>query len=895
MSDLFESHTAKHTTILLIDASGSVIQNKFNDVLIFDQIKIIINELNETEYRVIFWNSDKNAEDFFKGGVYKLPFIVKKNTLDQAFMFVRKHIKNTCLTFPHLAFDSISDDWIKNTDLTKIYFITDGEMGYSNISSSDKNILKVKLSNSIQRLFAKSNVQLHIITIEPKNMDFTQMETLEKAAGCDVFNVISESRLTNYITKFVSYTPNNLNGFVHLSKNIPPAGYVPFGEKYFSEFRTNEFITYLADLITSTNAKDDADDHLLQIVQSLSSTICVLIKDKPAKIVEDITKTFCKLFENTVLDNMFVKFILTDAIQRELDGMANVFAAYRSQLKNLYKQANDLLQKNVKDAIGINDQFISFPIDNKIITGSFRLIDKNLTINKVLYPQAAILSGNVHLPILPFNGNNSAINEQCLRQWMRLLVQKMYHVDTMGDIVIYIMLATLLRIVISDGINDDVKNSYRQLATIMLQKKRTNSDATEISKFEDGELPIPNTGKIETFYTMMEKINEILRTKLQPMTLWYCMCLALDNDRMITKQLIHCKDSIEKDFPGTDPIGILSNIKSMLTPITHYDIPFENILDYSCLIIGEDISKVGGFRFLPHKNIVGSACSPIYVLSIEGHAQLIANQETSVCPICYARLTEASFEKVGPKPQPVDFFAEKTFDVFGNVVPKVHQKFSATLTFNKKGSLIIMKGTIGSGKTKSSMMIKNQIEKRDGYCFVVGTDKYCKSGKTISEAIMLIREELSEINDLEDNNKNLFVVIDTCGEKQPTNIIFECDFTGWSKVNYWPNLIRSEMMGYFAWSLRNVLRRGKPSIDDNYYFNMIDAGTKTCIEVHKKKIIALFGKKSVYLKINFLDSCSEVLSKINDLADAYQTKLDTLMPLDDKITAFVETLIKIEK
>ncbi len=82
----------------------------------------------------------------------------------------------------------------------------------------------------------------------------------------------------------------------------------------------------------------------------------------------------------------------------------------------------------------------------------------------------------------------------------------------------------------------------------MLKKKRLNSDMTELERLENGDIPLPNSGKIETFYNYMNIVSTQLELKLEPLTLWYAICLSLDNDKLL-KQFIHCKESIEKDFP----------------------------------------------------------------------------------------------------------------------------------------------------------------------------------------------------------------------------------------------------------------------------------------------------------------------------------------------------------
>lgn len=54
MPDLFVNPDLNHTSILLIDASGSVITSLFNNNYILEKIKQIVIDLDETEFRVLF-------------------------------------------------------------------------------------------------------------------------------------------------------------------------------------------------------------------------------------------------------------------------------------------------------------------------------------------------------------------------------------------------------------------------------------------------------------------------------------------------------------------------------------------------------------------------------------------------------------------------------------------------------------------------------------------------------------------------------------------------------------------------------------------------------------------------------------------------------------------------
>jgi hypothetical protein len=876
MSDLFSKSTEKSSVILLIDASGSVLC-PFDNATIFDYIQKIVSEIEEDEFRIIFWNSDQNRDNlqFDKGykfttGLYKLPFVVKKTTLNQTFAFVKNDINNTCLTFPHIAFDNIPNDWISNNKCTKIYFITDGKMGYAFIPPYELNNLKNNLSDAIKKITTKyNNVQLNIVTVEHEDKDFDRIETLQKAAGCDVYNIVMDNRLTKHIAKFISYTPNNLNGFVHINKNIPPSGYIPFEDKYFSETRVNEFIKYLTELMKNV----ENENELIKIVQNLTSSLCYLTKDKPKSIIKGIIRTFCELFNKTNLDPMFVKFILTDAIEKENEGMANIFTLYRAQLKDLYKQANELLYKNVKDAIGIKDSFMTFPIDNKIISGHANMIDNNLCIDKNIYSQSSVKINDSLIPIIPFKyANSSHLNEQCLRQWTRQIISKIYNVNIYDDLVIHIVLGIVLKVVLSSS-NDNVKNSFRQLGIVMLKKKRMNTDITELEKLRDGELPLPNSGKIETFYNYMNSITDRLGFKkhYKPFTLWYAICLATNDELLINKQFIHCQESLDQDFPNIDPKKLLSKMTDFSDSIEYHKIPVENILDYKCLITLDDISNVGGYRFLSHSNEIGTICNPIYVLSEDGHEKLLSNINTSVCPICYTKLNKDNFEKVGPKPNnELNIFSNK-INIFGpkNILNREHSKNTDNLS--KKGTIIVMKGTVGCGKSTLSTKIKEYVENKGGYCIVEGTDKYCKNGISIQDAVKKVKTKLLEVNNI--NNENIVVVIDTCNERYNKNNVFGINFSQWKQKELWVNYDRNNLDGYLAWTLRNVMRRVKPSINDNYYLNPIDAGIDTCISVHKRKIGSLLGKPIQKILEPSPKSIIEAIQLLDDKANEYEKSL----------------------
>ena len=325
-------------------------------------------------------------------------------------------------------------------DPNHVYFFTDGEITGDGKMENTQS-LKVKLKNEIEKLFLDyNNVHFHLYTVENQDYDFGNSETLTKMAGGDVFEVIRGNQLTKFVCEFVSFSPKHYRtGYNHISSLIVPLGFVPFGNKMFSEVKTNLFLKYLIDLVKENK---DKEDELLKIVQNLSSSLRVITKDKPKFVSDQIMNTFCDVFSGTVLDESFVKFLLVDSILLEKQGKMAIFSEYRAKLKNLYRQAQDLLLQNTFNALGYSrgGDFCTLPIGGEVIvTGSVKFVEKDIVLGGQCYPQSSILVDNEFVvPVVPLLKLNSlkpqsAMNEQCMRQFVRAIVSKQYKVNATDD------------------------------------------------------------------------------------------------------------------------------------------------------------------------------------------------------------------------------------------------------------------------------------------------------------------------------------------------------------------------------------------------------------------------------------------------------------------------------
>jgi ABC-type multidrug transport system fused ATPase/permease subunit len=903
-----------HPPILLLDASGSVKNTLFNEgVLIFDKMEQVLQSINATQFRLIFWNSDKEHPENnvnFPKGVLMFPGVIKKTGLKQPFLLAKGKITNASLTMPHLGFKSIPKEWIHTTLPTHIYFVTDGQMGWSDINHYDLTGLKSQLKMAIETLFkTHNNIHLHIISVESKLYDFNKTETLGAMAGGDVYEVIRINNLTKYITEFTSYTPNNPTGYRHINTVIAPAGFVPFMDNFFSEVKTGEFIVWLKDLVKTTNDSPSTtkEDDLLKIIQSLSATLRVLTKDKPQSVVNNIIAMFCSLFKNTVIDPTMVQFILVDTVRAETEGSAILYSQYRDKLKNLYKEAQNLLMQNTKNALGLVTEFITFPINHIIVVGSGNAVKESLRLGTSVYPMSSVKINNLIVPVFPLKTNIGALNEQCLRQFIRSVISKQFKIpDAMGDVIIYVVLGLVLKVVCSPDVSEKYKDVYKYIGHTMLRKKRLNSDITELSRFEEGNLPTSNKdGTMTEFYTHMHKVNTILEFECSPMTLWYAMCLALGNENLIVKQLIHCAEDINKDFGTIDAKSLLTILGPKMSQVIIKEYPEESQFDYSCIITLDDCTFIGGHKILDHITPTGSHCNPYYVISNDGKTFMKENN-AMMCPICYAKLTDDSFMPVGPKVDVLcDIFDDSVIDPYKTItgfmggaggtpaayvpaayVPVVYAP-QIIKTSTKKGHLIVLCGTVGSGKTTYATKIKEEVEKLGGVCIHEGPDKYCRQGKSNVEACNLVAQAFNKIDTID--NKLIVVIVDTCGEKlSGSNILFNYNFDGWRKQTIRPNFDQRQLIKYMAWSLRNVLQRKMHSSSTPYWLNPVSASVLVCINVHLKKCRALFGKKAPQITTKYL--LDDILSEIEINANEYNDWLKANKDLDTEVYKIVKVM-----
>jgi hypothetical protein len=804
----FQSQKSK-TAICLVDASGSTRSEFIAGTTVFNQMAKILYDLEYPSYRIIFWNNDKGTVNNFVNGVDVIPFVIDKTNLSLLFKTKFEKITTACLTFPHLGFTNIKEEWLQ--DDPEIILVTDGQIGYNKITARDMTILKQKLVNEIRKVN-----KLSIISVDKSENNLYDVEHVASAVGNDIYKLVMDNNLTNIVNKFISHTPNKK--YVHINKMVPPAGFLPYTDKYFSEKNMTEFIQYIRNEINET--KSDMD--CLTIAQNLSTTLYYLTKGNSPKLMQSRVELFGSLFKNK-LDINFVNYILMESIENERTGKAQIIADYRNNLKNLYAESQKMLLANTKNAIGFVDKFITLPFGSKnnysIMYGSSRDIDGGIRINNQNFPNSTVLG----IPILPV----SYTNEQCVRQWVRQVISLHYHIDPLSDYALYTFIS--LAWIVSNFNVEKITNAYKGLVLTMLRKKRPNSNETDLDRIENGYLPTTSAGDFNKFLDVLVKVIKVLELDILPETLWYNICHMMGFEKQI------------KHFPNEKVVQLEVAAKVI-------EVPDLNI-NYSCIICLEDYNDAAnssGFKILPHYFSKDYNCEPNFLICSYCIDDFI-NSDNCACPICFNRLNKKYFEQVSSKVkfELPDIFLNYIKECLANKEILLGQRPS-----NKSraiepnivttGNLVFTRGTVGAGKTTYSRKLEKYLLDQKVPVIIQCPDMYRKNGTGVKATARGIKRSLERFIKTYEKNSNKTIIIDTCGESTNITNVFGVNLSGWNVHEVYPNWDDSDPKGYFMWSLQNVLNRKSPNKEDQFWLNPLDAGAETCRKVHDTKFKNVF-------------------------------------------------------
>jgi len=932
-------------TVLLVDCSGSV-NSSFEEGTVFDWfLHIATNLLDGGTFRAMFWNSDTlfgvgrsvddNHLEFFKRGVKIIPYVITRENLSQLFGFVLPNITSKCLTFPHLGFEAIPPSWFSNEEITNVVLLTDGQMGFQNTSFRQFETLKKRLAQSISKMMATYPMaRLSIISVEVTDtkLDDITSEALQHSAGGDVYKVLQEERLTRHISKFQTHNLRHPDGYVHLEQTIAPPGFLPFRNTFFSPLKIWQFYRHVGYLIQDLVDTQD----ILKLAQDIVPTLSTHLVNRTAQASEHTIQRFASLFCKSSLDPLLIGFILAEAIDQAQIGAAPLLASYRERNRRLYTEADKILQNDTKNALRIVDRFVSLPVNSFVITGSHRLVDTTWRL-KNTYKRCGVKvnpDDDRLLPALPlrFNLDESQMMEQCLRQFVRQILAAQYSVGVTSDAAIYIILGLNFLVSVSD-VSANVKQTYRDICTVMWKKQRSGTDQTELANLGAGCLPLSTRAgdnRKEFLANLSLVSSKIIRpTKpIHPLSLWAGLVEAWNPHGGIARcQRLHCLDALDEDFQGRgDGDSVVSLIVPLLgpKPITQWDIPQERALSFTCPITLDECGESGGRIFVAHKSPGDFICHPLSVLSEEGYQEMIKDPQRCMCPMCYKPLTPDDFETIGPKTTvvPPDIWLGETFFAdrieatktgginsssqvgksagFRNYNDTSHTTSSSSGSSSRtssgrppmQGTIVFMKGTVGSGKTTLALALQKELEGRGRTVFYESVDHYARQDNNIGAAVKKVKESLRGSLWSCTTSDPVFVIIDTCGEKTQVKNVFGVDFTGWTSRHWLANKIDSDIKGYMAWSLRNLLERGEPEPSDHFYLTPAHCDVVKCVSIHTRKCRSVLGRKSAVVLRELrdaMDTQEHILASVSNAADRYAAILPSV---DEAVERFAKKVTK---
>ncbi len=655
---LFEEQTIQYDTkpIVMIDMSGST-GNSINNKRILDMEKIhISNLLKERKIKdchVMFWDDKVN--------------ITKINKVSEIKKYKIIHNGGTNVA---TAINNIPSDWYNSSK--DIYIVTDGEI-------SDET----DFSKCLNKLY-EDGKKIYIATVEPNDYNYLSSDV---SAGNTIFKVIKDNKKTFMVKQFICYNQHHDKSnepFINFSNpDIGPEMSV-FRDKAFRVDKTAKFIKHIEKIINEISLIDnqkDKEDALLKLSYDLTVSLHFLVKNRPLSTKRALINLFCNLFVEVGSYRTIRKMLLDEVDNMEV-GSANTYQGYKNNREKVFETAQIALYDNVKQAISNvpSRNYVSLIMNTTDGEYIIRDIEDNvkysISMNDKTYNNSAIKFGNHHIPMVPetitLDNNNY---DQCIRQWLRANYAKKYHINPASDLAMYYFFADALRVWLSTDVSEEIKNCYRQLVYVCLDRKRFGTDITEYNYLLNNK-PAPVSGNPENINYILYKAmvhgkfienNKILaeepleddnnvvyniinlESKLDPMAFWYTFIRLFGDKKLIKAQKHFCN---------------IKKIDIKVVPIKSYTRNINYIeYEYKCYVTMVDTNETGGYIIKAHQLSKNVICSPRYVVSEEGYKCM----NDIFCPICHSNVT---MEKMPNEKEYLEQFKKDNKDI--SVVEKYY-------------------------------------------------------------------------------------------------------------------------------------------------------------------------------------------------------------------------------
>ena len=839
----------------LLDSSASTdstfIRNSSGKVTVLHKELDIVKELatlniNGTNFLYTFnFNAENKGEiKFSSNGSIMMPLGIYANS-----------VTNT-----HLGLELILSS-LNETKTTKVVLITDGQ---TNSKPDDIKRLSVE--------FDKKGIEIEIYAVSDRPINFSSVTSDEEKIipGLDIVNMMKKSAKI--------YTPSNPNIPYELASNVNKKNKWSFLGIDIS--KKSIPLPIIIHVIINALLECDLDfsysliqEELQTLFIEIGMLLGLLYIKFPDYFLENILKD---LESKTNADlSEFVQYGFELKQQNKPLILLNInrcLVEYRTQIASFKDATYDLETKGTS----LGEECISFY--NGIIC---HVIDSSLLLPSGIY--SVDKHGNIFF--------SYGSNEQAIRQGLRTFFGDKYGFKDSRNspsVIFGVLAQILLYLLICPEINLD--NAYieklRKLARIQCGQKLQNRDKSYGNSF----IEIWKTGNLPTthFSTEQTHTDLYLDTKINPLglsqTLWWAVMMMIIGDGLFDAQMVFYKSTLESENIEPNEKSLLEYIRINFSSKVSGTVKFSTIDKKKSVITLDDFPPGSTiYESLPHRTTRGSNCDTKTHYSAEERLQL-----ENKCVWCNAILNNDYFKLVNSsneeelKNNNPPRFIETDIRLSATTQEYVPSNIFRQSDFKKK-ILFLLEGTVGSGKTTFSQSLQQEVEKIGGACINEGTDKYCVNGIYIKDAVKRVTKVLKGINRI--RNNLIVVIIDTCGERNSGNVIFNYDFNGWVIHRIRPNFDESRIRQYLCWSLRNVLTRPLHTNNGNFFLNPASAGVSICKKVHTNKAIALFGQR--FINVSNSNELYDILNDIEREAVEYQEYLNTCMPIESEVQKWI--------
>lgn len=780
--------------LVFFDVSGSTITNMFgNKYVIYEMATKLFEELktyNVSSFKVAFFGSPNSSMK--EGYVFDYSTYT---TVSPVSVFVDEAISyaNRCnLTCPHHALNGLMADYKKGTRILTdwmnpkedvhrmVFMVGDGELFDG---TTDKTAVKNLFKRSFDEFM--NMFPLHQFVILTVDVSTVQSYS-EMVVGSDMYHACGN---TKRISRFKTVTKAMPAGDVLFENASVPITHIKFGNEMFLRTKEPEFYEWV---------KTRTPEECGPIIRHVCSALADYIEKEGMN--DMMMESFINSYKR-ILPTEYTE-ILQLQTQRLMSGTAALASEFRKTLSDKFASADEALVKDAQKAMGATGSLHMTTLDKGIL---YLVQRRDVTHPYTRFAHGATKINDKIYPVVPLTRTTSEMNDQCVRQFLRGIMNK-YGYEARDEKTKWAVLCEMLCVVYTPTVTEELKTSWRKIGETMLQKKVAGKDITELEYFRQGNPLSANLKSgLHTVASMFGMTAD---------SAWSGICkqmgLLCGNDLLWINQ----------------KCGPMNN---QLVPITVIEM---EELEWKCPVTFASTTE-GGWVF-PEHTWRGVNCEARFVVSTEAVEGMNVNGEVK-CLICRTKLQRNAM----------------TFKVKTVAAP-------ASVTVDNCCRAIQMVGVPGSGK---SFHVKRMLETvpPEWTPHVISVDEEClrliqtgvRSHDSIRIAISNVTAEVGRIKSLP--GKHLLIV-DTAG-----------DFKEEKVFGHEMEIVRRECNlcddwdAYFGGSLYEVLTR------DTSFLNVKNTGFQKCMEIHKKKSNALWpGKYKLKPPYTSVDSAKEYLRPFHD-------------------------------